>query len=134
MAINAGIILIRSILGPRSLGLFLLAINFCSRESERTERCSEERGTEVKSGQEKTKEKSCREVGGEEKDGDKLLDRELVACSSKKNWKSVALDRPDDIKGERRMEERQLWDTIGPSVSFLLSSVQLPPSSLPSFE
>lgn len=28
---------------------------------------------------------------------DKLLDRELVARNSKKNWKSVALDGPEDL-------------------------------------
>lgn len=102
MAINAGIILIRSILGPRSLGLLLLAANFCSRGSE-TEKKSEERGTEVRSGQENEREKLQRSQRRGEGRG-KLLDRELVVCSSKKNWKSVALDRPDDLGrgGSRR--------------------------------
>lgn len=53
-----------------------------------------------------------------------LLDRELVACSLKKNWKSVALDGPED---PRRGELRggQLWGTVGSSAS---SSLTIRPS------
>lgn len=127
LAINAGIILIRSILGPRSLGLLLLATDFCSRSE--TESSSEERGTEVMRGQENEREKLQRSRRRGEGRSE-LLDRELVACSPKKNWKSVALDRPDDL-GRGGSRRGQLWGTVGPSVSFLPPSVPLPPSSLP---
>lgn len=65
----------------RVLGLFLLATNFCSRGSE-TERSLEERGTEVKSGQENEREKLQRSQGrGEGRS--KLLDRWLCAAQRK---------------------------------------------------
>jgi len=68
-------------------------------------RSSGERGKIRRDGGEKVQ-RSRGRGGGR----DKLLDRELVACSSKKNWKSVAL-----LTGRRipeRREERTEGETV----------------------
>lgn len=66
------------------------------------ERSSPEKKEESRRrGGKKTEERRLREGRGE--DRGELLDRELVACSLKKNWKSVALDGSEDLKrGEPR--------------------------------
>lgn len=52
----------------------------------------------------------------------KLLDRELVACSSKKNWKSAAVDGPGDPWGDQGREPWGIQDPLSPC---------LPPRSFP---
>lgn len=135
-AINAGIILIRSILGS---GLASLRFRLYPRTQLLSRRRESRRWREAlprrrgKAGERearrRTEERRPREDRGEGRG--ELLDRELVACSLKKNWKSVALDGPGHPRrGELR--EGQLRGTVGSSASSFLT-VRLRPSLASSF-
>lgn len=102
-----------------------------SREPE-MERSSPEKKESGRGGGKKTDaEERRREDRGE--DRGELLDRELVACSLKKNWKSVALDGPEDPRRGGPRGSTQLWGTVGSSASSLSPSLTVRSSLASSF-
>lgn len=89
------------------------------RKSAKARRMEAKRGSKKKKEQERERE---RERGGGGGGRSKLLDRELVACSSKKNWKSAAVDGSGDPWGD---QGREPWGTQDPP------SPCFPPRSFP---
>lgn len=103
---------------PRSL---LLATEFSLFAKRRTRKKEEE-----------VKRKDRKRKGAEKpagQNGARLLDGELVARSSKKNWKSVALslDGPKDSRRGGTRREEDLGNIVRPFASSSFSSVYLRP-------
>lgn len=131
LAINAGIILIRSILDPRSLSLLLLAINFCSQGSE-----TEKLGRKRNGGKEwtrKWKRKAAEKLKARRRTGQAIRSR--AGCVQLEEKLEICGSRPARWSQEGRLEKRiQLWGTVGPFMSFLPPSDPLLPFPLPSLE